>query len=51
MQKVEHDFQMANQEISCGNVYMILNSWQNCFTLFDRNPRLNYQARSILNRL
>ena len=35
--KVKHDFQVANQEISFENVYMIQNSWQNCFTLFDRN--------------
>ena len=37
MQKVKHDSQVANQEISFGNVYMILNSWQNCFTLFDQS--------------
>ena len=26
MQKVEHDFQVANREISFGNVYMIVNT-------------------------
>ena len=30
MQKVKHDFQLVNKEISSGNVHMI----QNCFTLF-----------------
>ena len=29
MQKVKHDFQLPNKEISSGNVYMI----RNCFTL------------------
>ena len=50
MQKVKHDFQDANQEISFGNVYMI----QNCFTLFDRNSCLTFKlstACSTLNRL
>ena len=37
MQKVKHDSQEPNQEISFGNVYMILKSWQNCFTLFDQS--------------
>ena len=41
MQKVNsHDFQVANQEILFGNVYMIQNSWQNFFTLFYRNSCL-----------
>ena len=43
MQKLEHDFQVANQEISFGNVYMILNSWQNGFTLFDRKKCLTFK--------
>ena len=34
--KVKHDFQLANKEISPGNVYMI----QKCFTLFDRTSCL-----------
>ena len=54
MQKVKHDFQVANQEMSFGNVYMIQNSWQNCFTLFDRNSCLTFKlstACSTLNRL
>ena len=46
MQKVKHDFQVANQEISFGNVYMIQNSWQNCFTLFDRNSCLTFKLSS-----
>ena len=37
MQNVKHDSQEANQEISFGNLYMILNSWQNCLTLFDQS--------------
>ena len=37
VQKVKHNSQEANQEISFGNVYIILNSWQNCFTLFDQS--------------
>ena len=36
MQNVKHDFQVANQEISFGNVCMI----QNGFTIFDRNSCL-----------
>ena len=50
MQKVKHDFQLANQEISFGNVYMI----QNCFTLFDRNSCLTFKLSTAcitLNRL
>ena len=42
MQKVKHDFQLANQEISFGNVYMI----QNCFTLFDRNSIIKLQNQT-----
>ena len=37
MQKVKHDFQLANKEISSGNVYMI----RNCFTLFDLIQTVN----------
>ena len=50
MQKVKHDFQVANQEISFGNVCMI----QNDFTVFDRNSCLWLKlstACSTLKRL
>ena len=47
MQEVKHDFQVANQEISFGNVYMILNSRQNCFTIFDRNSCLTFKRSSM----
>ena len=47
MQEVKHDFQVANQEISFENVYMIQNSWQNCFTLFDRNSCLTFKPSSM----
>ena len=43
MQKVKHNFQVANQEILFGNVYMTQNSWQNCFTLFDHNLCLMFK--------
>ena len=39
MQKVKHDFQVANREISFGNVCMI----QNCFIFFDRNSCLTFK--------
>ena len=39
MQKVKHGFQVANREISFGNVCMI----QNCFTFFDRNSCLTFK--------
>ena len=39
MQKVEHYFQVANQEKSFGNVCMI----QNGFTFFDRNSCLAFK--------
>ena len=39
MQKVKHDFQLADKEISSLNVYMI----QNCFTFLDRNSCLMFK--------
>ena len=39
MQKVKHDFQVRNREISFGNVRMI----QNCFIFFDRNSCLAFK--------
>ena len=39
MQKVKHDFQVANREISFGNVCMI----HNCFISFDRNSCLTFK--------
>ena len=38
---VKHDFQLANEEIWYGNVYMI----QNTFTLFDRNSLLTFNCQ------
>ena len=49
MQKIKHYFQMANKEISSGNVYMI----QIWFTLFDRNSCFTFKlstAWSTLNQ-
>ena len=42
MHKVKHDFQVSNQEISFGNVWMI----QNGFTFFDPN---NYDRKKLFN--
>ena len=39
MQKVKHDFQLANKEMLSGNIYMI----QNCFALFDCNYVLTFK--------
>ena len=51
MQKVKHHFQVANQEISSGNVYMIQNSWRNCFTLFDRNSCWTFKLSTACSTL
>ena len=47
MQKVKHDFQVANQEILLGNVYMI----QNCFTVFDCNSCLTFKLSTACSTL
>ena len=51
MQKVKHDFQVVNREISFGNVCMI----QNRFIFFDRNSCLTFKlstaCSTTLNRL
>ena len=47
MQKVKHGFQLANKDISSGNVYMV----QNCFTLFDSNLRLKFKLSTAYNTL
>ena len=47
MQKVKHDFQPANKEISSGNVYMI----QKCFTLFECNSYLTFKLSTACTTL
>ena len=47
MQKVKHDFQLANKETSSVNVYMI----QNCFTLFSRNSCLMFKLSTACSTL
>ena len=47
MQKVKHDFQLANKEISSGNVYMI----QKCFTLFECNSYLTFKLSTACSTL
>ena len=51
MQKVTHNLQVANREISFGNVCMI----QNCFIFFDRNSCLTFKlstaCSTTLNQL
>ena len=47
MQKVKHDFQPANKEISSGNVYMI----QKCFTLFECNSYLSFKLSTACSTL
>ena len=47
MQKVKHDFQPANKEISSGNVYMI----QKCFTLFECNSYLTFKLSTACSTL
>ena len=46
MQKSKHDFEVANQEISFGNVYMI----QNGFTFFDRNSCLTFKLSTAITQ-
>ena len=49
MPKVKHDFQVSNQEISFGNVYMIQNSWQTLLlSIVIHVKRLNYQLNAVL---
>ena len=44
MRKVKHDFQLANQEMSLRNAYMI----QNCLTIFHRNSCSNCHLHAVL---
>ena len=46
MQKVKHDFQVANREISLGNVCMI----QSCFIFFDCNSCLTLKLSTACNK-